>query len=373
MKQNRVSVSGHIDNAPKDEMTYLEEVRISSNRIIDSTRIRKNGTFSYRKEIKNPGFYQLRLRGGKLLTLILSPGENLKITADFDDFYNSKTITGSPNTERVNVLHDSLRIVILELNKLRALYSGLSDSIPDYKEIGDSLSSRFIDLKSKHHKYSVKFILEDLRSLPNIAALYQEYAPDEYVFHNNRDIQYFKLVSDTLQKYYPDVRHVRAVRNNYRTFISSYNTQRIMKSTEVISYTVPDLDLPSTTGKNVKLSSLKGKYVLLSFWSINQDESVRNMLEFKSVYNKLDKNKFEIYQVSLDNSFENFRKRVFFEEIDWISVCDTAFPASSTQSLYNITTVPMNYLLNLEQNEILVKNISPENLETTLNYLLTRK
>ena len=372
-RKEKVSISGTIENTPRHMMSYLEEVRISSNRVIDSTRIKNNSKFRYKLSIQDPGFYQFRLSDGKSLTLILSPGEKLSIRADYNDFYHSKELTGSPNSERVNVLHDSLRNTIVELGKIRKAYAMISDSLPGAAELRDSLTQRFLALRTKHHRYSVKFVLEDLRLLSNIAALYQEYAPDAYVFNRNRDIQYFKLVSDTLMKYFPNVKHVKAVRDNYQSFISNYNAQRLMQNTDIISYDIPDIKLPSLSGEEIKLSSLKGKYVLLSFWSVNQKESVQNTMELKTAYSKLKNREFEIYQVSVDKSFDAFRRRVNFEDLPWICVCDTSFPNSLVRGQYNVNTLPMNYLLDKGQTEILAKNLPPDEIGRFLNYVLTTK
>lgn len=372
-KQDKASIIGLLENAPDDEMSYLEEVRPNSTRVIDSTRIKKNGRFKYKLQIKDPGLYQLRNASGHSLTLILSPGEKLAITADYSNFYSSKQISGSPNTERVNILHDSLRTTIMELNKIRVAYSELSETMPQYSQLEDSLSNLFAEIKTAHHRYSVQFILEDLKSLSNIAALYQEYEPNEYVFYSNRDIQFYKLVSDTLSRYYPQVHFVKSIKDNYQKIISNYNTNLIMQNADSVSYDIFNLDLPSSDNKNIELSSLIGKYVLLCFWSVNHEESIQNTLKLKSVYNKFSNDEFEIYQVAIDNSFELFKKRVYFEELKWVSVCDTAFPQSQTRSMYNVSSLPLNYLIDKEQKEIIAKNISPEKLENTLTYLLTQK
>lgn len=370
-KQNRVVISGLLESPGEDEIIYLEELRVYNSSIVDSTRVKRNGKFRNVTKLKSPGFYQLVFRSGPSLSLILSPGERIEITADMNDFYQTKQIKGSLNSIRINVLHDSLRSTIRLLNEIRDAYDLIKDEESSETEIA-RLTQEFTDIKKQYRRYSTAFILEDLTALSNIAALYQEYAPNEYVFHNHRDIQFFKLVSDSLTKYYPEVKYVNTLRENYETLYNDYSTRKLLQNIESVNYAVPDLNLPGSDGKNYTLSSLKGKIVLLTFWSITQPESLQNTIELKEIYNKYHKMGFEIYQVSVNKSMDNWKKAVLFEEIPWISVCDTSYPNSQTRYLYNVNALPMNYLIDRQQEEIIAKNLVPDILEKNLVYQLNR-
>ena len=370
---HRATIKGRIDNYDADKKSYLEEIRVSGTRIIDSVNIRSNGNFRHRLKLKNTGLYQLRPGKEYNLAFIISPGDNIELYADASDFYRTKNISGSPVSEKVNMLHDSLRSAIALLNDLKDSYAELTDSLPDLEAQQKTLNQEFIKIRQRHHAYSVQFLLDDLSSLANIVALYQEYAPGDFVFHETRDLQYFKLVSDTLAKYYPDLRHVKALKEYYSQMMSEYNKQRLLQSKKPIETDIPDIKLPALNGNEIALSSLAGKYVFLTFWSVDDDECIQNTLDLKAMYEKYKDLGFEIYQVSTDNSIEKFRKRIMFEELKWINVVDTGFAQSQTRYLYNVNSLPTNYLLNREQTEILAKNLSPEVLEQTLQYLFTQE
>jgi len=369
----KATIKGTIENYDADKISYLEEIRVSGTRVIDSVSIRSNGKFRHNLNLKSTGIYQLRPGRDYSLAFIISPGEKVQLQADASDFYRTKSISGSPVSERVNVLHDSLRSTIALLDDIKASYAALTDSLSDKEARRQDLVNDFTRIRNDHHAYSVQFILDDLASLANIVTLYQEYAPSDFVFQETRDLQYFKLVSDTLTKYYPNLRHVKALQEYYSQLMSDYNRQRVMQSQKPVETDIPGINLPSLNGKEIALSSLSGKYVLLTFWSVDDAECIQNTLDLKEMYSKYKDLGFEIYQVSTDNSFEIFRKRVLFEELKWISVVDTGFAQSQTRYLYNVNSLPMNYLLNREQTEILAKNLSPEVLEQTLQYLFTQE
>ncbi len=370
-KQEKAVIKGKMENAPSGEITSLKELRVNGDHLIDSADLKRSGKFRFVVSLKEAGFYQLAFSSGQSLSLILSPGEKIELSAVMNNFYSTKTIKGSPATIRLNALHDSLRTTASILEELRTEYFN-EDTIFGEAE-KDSIAREFLKIREEYHRYSSGFILEDLKSLANIGALYQEYSANDYVFNSARDIQFFKLVSDTLSKYYPDVRYVKTLRNNYESLYNEYQTRKLMQSTDYKTYDVPEIVLPDLSGKSISLASLKGRVVLLTFWAINQQESIDNLIALKRIYGKYKNNGFEIYQVAFDKSIPRWKSALKFEEVPWISVVDTAFPGSKTQSLFNVNELPMNYLIDKEQKEILAKNISPEALENSLPHLLNKK
>ncbi len=368
-RKEKAVIVGNLQNADGTSST-LEELRITSVRTIDSVNIKKNGNFRYSIPLKEPGYYQLNFEGNKSLTLILSPGERVKFSADFNDFYNSKSVEGSLNTERVNVLHDSLRNTIQTLQTISNRYQVLQNEAGSDKTEMDSLATLYSKIQNGYHRFAIQFILEDFSSLANIAALYQEFSAGEYVFKTQYDMQFFKLVSDTLSKYYPKVRQVKVLNENYDAMVSVYQKEKLLQMAHIQETDLPNLLLQDQKGKLISLSSMKGKIVLLNFWSINQLESIEYVVELKKIYEKYHKLGFEIYQVSVDKSIPRWKKALEFEELAWINVIDTAFPASATYTLFNVKELPMNYLINAEQSDIIGKNISATALDRTLLNLL---
>jgi peroxiredoxin len=370
-KQEKSVVKGKMENAPSGEVVFLKELRASGDHLIDSIELKRSGKFRFVIPLKTPGFYHLLFSSGQSISLILSPGEKIELSAVMNNFYDTKSIIGSANTIRLNMLHDSLRSTTTILDDLRTEFFN-QDSILSEAE-KDSLANEYLKVREGYHRFSSGFILEDLKSLANIGALYQEYTTSEYVFNSARDIQFFRLVSDTLSKYYPDVRYVKTLKENYQSLYNDYQTRRLMQSTEHKTYDVPEITLPDQTGILKSLSSLKGRIVLLTFWTIDQEECIENTLALKKIYEKFRKNGFEIYQVAFNKAMPQWKKAIKFEEIQWISVIDTSSSGSKVQAFYNVHSLPMNYLIDKEQKEILAKNISPEDLRNSLPQLLTKK
>ena len=54
-----------------------------------------------------------------------------------------------------------------------------------------------------------------MTSLAAIKALYQKIDDQNYVLNTTRDLQYMKIVSDSLSVYYPDSRHTKALISDF--------------------------------------------------------------------------------------------------------------------------------------------------------------
>ncbi len=85
----------------------------------------------------------------------------------------------------------------------------------------------------------------------------------------------------------------------------------------------PDIELLNPAGKKIKLSSLKGKMVLIDFWASwcgpCRHENP-NVVEAYAKYNKLkfqNGKGFEVFSVSLDRTIEPWIKAIADDKLDW--------------------------------------------------------
>ena len=186
----------------------------------------------------------------------------------------------------------------------------------------------------------------------------------------NLDIQFFKIVTDSLIKRYPKSNHVKVLKINTSNLLQGYNSQKILSLAKPENLVLPEIYLPDVKGDSMSLLSLKGKYVLLSFWASWDKESINANLKLKDVYEKYHKRGFEIYQVSFDKSARQWHYAVRFDKLPWISVNDSSFPNSLIARNYNVNSLPWNYLIDRNMDNIIEKNLSSQELNKLLSELL---
>ena len=361
--RDRVKISGRILNADK-QVLHLDEVNVYDSKAADSIVLKGNGKFSFTYESHEPGFYQLRLAKDQLIVLFPEPGENIKIKADLKDLNSSLNIEGSPGSEEVTILIRKLNMTRASLDSVSALFDKAKTDSMRLK-----LNEVYRKILDNHRKYSISYILTHYKSLSVLYALYQQYKPGGYVFYKSSDLQFFRIVSDSLGKYYPGSKHVTALKAYTDNMIGKYKSQILLQSAQK-STSLPEIRLPDMAGDTVNLTDFQGKYVLLSFWVAGDQNSVRQNLELKKVYPNFRNRGFEIVQVSFDNSVVAWRRAVRYDELPWVSLIDTRYPNSIIAGNYNITSIPTNYLISKDNVTILAKNLTPAELRDKLNDLL---
>ena len=121
-------------------------------------------------------------------------------------------------------------------------------------------------------------------------------------------------------------------------------------------------------GKNIKLSSLAGRVILLSFWSTESGRMGGVNADLKEIYERFSERGFEIYQVGIERSKAVWINAVQEQQLPWISVGDMRGEHSPVLGMYNVKSLPANFLIDREGN-IVAKNIYGNDLELQLEKL----
>jgi rhodanese-related sulfurtransferase len=121
-----------------------------------------------------------------------------------------------------------------------------------------------------------------------------------------------------------------------------------------------------SNGQQKVLSTVKGSYVLLSFWaSFDAPSRLRNV----SLSNELKRhpqNSVKMVSVSFDTYNSIFEETVRKDRVDApICVVDTRGKRSAVYKKYRLNRGFNNYLLN-EKGVIIAKNLSPDDLSDYL-------
>ena len=131
----------------------------------------------------------------------------------------------------------------------------------------------------------------------------------------------------------------------------------------------PEFALNDVNGKPIALSSYKGKYTLVEFWSSN---CARCRLESPNIikaYNTYKAKGFDVLGVSLDNKKENWEKAIKEDKLPWTQVSDLEGWESKPAALYGIKFIPMNFLLD-KDGKIMAKKLWGNSLLRKLEELL---
>jgi thiol-disulfide isomerase/thioredoxin len=134
----------------------------------------------------------------------------------------------------------------------------------------------------------------------------------------------------------------------------------------------PEIILITPDGKEMKLSDLRGKMVLIDFWASWCAPCRRENPYLVEVYKKYKDADFKegkgfvIFSVSLDTKQESWEKAIADDKMDWpYHVSDLKGWRSQPAQDYGVRMIPASYLIN-GNGVILEMNLRGDKLESTL-------
>lgn len=366
--ETMVTIRGKIkDNDTKREYIALNSVDINTTKLIDSTRIGRNGDFRFRLKSSGPDFYQVALSPDNFITLLAEPGEKIDLRFETRILYQQYSVNGSEGSELVKLLDDRLMKTERKLDSLSTIYARASEE-PGFDSLRLQLENEYAGVVKAQRKSNIEFVINNISSLAAIKALFQKLQNDTYVLYDQRDLQYLKIVTDSLKVKYPDSRHTKLLVSTFEKEMEQYQARKITAMMDTLPEMKLDAVLKDIDGKKVALSSLKGKYVLLSFWSSGSRECIAENIQLKEFYRFYHRKGFEIYQVNLDEEEETWKAAVRFDELPWISVREEDPSNPKSAILFNVKSLPANFLFD-PQGSIIGSNLHGKTLQLKLAQL----
>jgi hypothetical protein len=364
--KSNFNVTGVIKN-PKEKYVFLSRLDFDTPVLIDSAKISRKGSFHFKVKAADADFYQLSLSPSNFITLLAEPGEKINLEFRGNDLFEDYSVRGSEGSQKLQALDITLSETKNKLDSISKIYTE-AEAKPGFDEKRPQLEAEFNSIIKAQRKSNIEFIITNINSLASIKALYQRIDPDTYVLYDPHDLQYLKIVTDSLTRHYPNSKQVKALAADFEKEMKQMYATQIEQLAKSMPQTKLDPDLKNIDGKRVALSSLKGKYVLLSFWSVKSRDCIEENLQLKELYKLYNKKGFEIYQINIDINESEWKAAVKFDELPWISTREEDPADPKNAILYNVKSVPSNYLYDKES-RIIASNLHGRALQLKLDQL----
>jgi len=107
----------------------------------------------------------------------------------------------------------------------------------------------------------------------------------------------------------------------------------------------PDFEIKNLEGKLIKLSSLRGQYVLIDFWASWCGPCRKEIPNLKKVYEEFKGKGLKLVGISIDEDEAKWRKAVEEEKLDYLQLHDSE---KQTMKIYNYSGIPFIVLISPE-------------------------
>ena len=337
------------------ESFTLFEINTSS---LDTLEVLKqqDGKFKTKVDVDTANFYVLRSEGNFAIPLLLEKGDAPVIKVEgTDDSNRNYTVTGSAGSEQIKKITDITRDAMEELNELDSLSRVyMADSTIDMTAKKAELDSSFMNIIDKANNDMKAIVDENPGNLANLFVFSQAVGRTP-VLNAEEDFAYFEKIDDALYEAYPEHPHVTSFHEKMvmARQQNEQNKQAAAKREQLSTGSVmPEIELPNPEGDIIKLSSLRGKVVLVDFWAKWCRPCRAENPNLVRIYNQYKDQGFTVYSISLDGlpqqptPKEDWTSAIQQDGLSWDNhVSDLQGWNSPVAQNFGITSIPFTILI----------------------------
>jgi len=361
-KPNGFVISGKITNA-EGKYVYMDELKVASSVPIDSVKVKKDGTFEFKGKIGFPNFFLLRLNEKNFVTLLVDTAEKIVVHGDAANFSRDYIVEGSPGSLLVQELNNHLTKTKHKLDSISSKMF-VYRTREDYQLQKIRWAQELEDIKKNQIEYSTGFVQKHPFSMASVLALYQKFDDSNYVV---QDLQSLKVAASALNTVFPKSEHVKALYANTIRLMVDEKNNKVKEFISKNGVNSPDIILPNYNGREISLTSLRGKIILIQFWSAKDRISRIQNQALTELYRKYKSKGLEIYQVSIDTDRSFWLNAIQQDGLSWINVGDMKGSNLALQ-MYNVHEIPSSYILDRE-GLIVAKDLTGPSLDQAVGRL----
>lgn len=346
-----VVITGQIFKAPADKLNL--STFIGNGQYVDYATFdlapNGDGKFSISAVLPVGDFYVLRA-GSNHVNLIITKSDTIKVFGDGRDMLRNINIVGNEDSKNlldfirmqndINMLRDSIQMVLnsnpMAQNDMNQLYM-----------------SRY-----KQFEYFRDRFVQQFPNSPALIGPMQTYDPE-------KEFDKYSALAEKVIAAVPNGQVAQSLRQN----VAMYRQKAAAAQLLAPGSLAPELEGPSPDGKVYKLSSLKGKVVLIDFWASWCGPCRKENPNVVSLYEKYKDKGFTVFSVSLDSDKNAWMRAIETDKLIWpYHISELKRWDGLLSRSYGVNSIPFTVLIDAE-GKVIEKNLRGPMLEQKLQQI----
>ncbi len=308
LSAQQISIKGKIIKySGTDSITV--EIYTQQTPIEKKLPISKKGDFFYNYSASATHFVNLYFTKNDVVTLVVSPGENISFAGEFRQLGTTYTVAGSEQAKAMQVTSQKMLTKQKEAMRVQKAYEKTMDSL------GIQMRREVAEAIIANPSNYCNLILCRSLSIEEYSDLYQ-------------------LLDSSLMATYPNDAMVLE-------FHADVMRQLMLR----VGTKINEISLPNQKLETINLSSLRGNVVLIDFWASWCRPCRMEIPNFKKMYSDYHEKGFEIYSISVDNDVNAWIKALSQEQMPWANVRDINKEYSN---MFSVNAIPFTILIDAE-------------------------
>lgn len=355
----KFTIKGTLSNAD-GKVLYFANTSLGGTIILDSVKLDSDGAFEFQERRPETfEFFIVGFHNDTPAVIAIDSTETVTITADAANLAKSYTVEGSPASMDIKEMSELVKALEEQINAMAPDATYLAKKAALINEFKENIAKQYIvPAPDKSTAYFALWLT----------------CKNENIFKpltNRNDSKYYAGVATSMQRLFP-----KAARTEHIATLAERGLKETRPLTgdrleafleKTTTENIFEVNLPNREGDSIKLSSLKGKVVLLDFTVFGNSKIKMRNIDFRELYDKYNKRGFEIYQVSYDEREHFWQQEAL--ALPWICVRDDRGGASPYFPTFNLQTIPTYFLLNRE-NDVVLRDQQITDLDKEIEKLL---
>lgn len=348
--KSKFEISGQFQHAKPQAKVYLYGLNKAEEVPLDSTVLSDKGAFKFSNDAPEADFFRVKIDNSEYM-LIAQNGDQIKLDADLTDPAMSYSLTGAAEAEKLEELNKNKNAYIAKIAAIQAQFEKNVAGQPQNREaIANQMRPALIHENEGLVDYILKFAMDNTGSLAGFYAI-NSLNPSDY---EKELIAYADQIKSKF---------------NHNRAVTDFLVRMAKLKAVQVGQVAPDFSMNTIDGKTVKLSSLRGKYVLLDFWASWCQPCRQENPNVVRAFHKYKDRNFTVLGISLDKDPVAWKQAVIADGLSWTHASELKDFESPTVRLYQVEAIPASFLLD-PQGKIIAKNMRGEDLDAFLGKTL---